>query len=149
MRRALTFALLGLLFALPARAEHFPFEKGWKSALHDLQRQLDAIPPGKQVVYLSGPVSTGGKGSIEANLAEGMRVGAELRARGYVVLSPFEAEATIRGNSGAGWKQHATFMRVWSKVLEHPRIDAMVVLPGGESSVGTTQEIGLFVKQGR
>jgi deoxyribose-phosphate aldolase len=65
------------------------------------------------------------------------------------VISPFYLEQNLRAGKVDRWKLHATFMRMWARVLEHPRIDEMILLPGAETSLGATMEVGLFVAQGR
>lgn len=81
----------------------------------------------------------------------------KLEQAGYSVISPFQIERLrIEQPDGplgeiarqsSGW-HHATFMKIWSKVLAEPRVrdklSAAVSLPGAETSVGARQEEGWF-----
>lgn len=124
-------------------------DKGWLPAYRAVKRQMDAAGPNARFAYVSGPVSTGGGGSIGKNLARGTAAANALRAQGFAVVSPFELEATLRKAGIAKPKYHATFMKIWSRVLADPRVERLVLLPGAESSVGATIEQGLFAKDGR
>ena len=148
--------LLALLFLAQAHAapridigRDLGLDKGWLPAYRAVKRQMDKAGPNAKFAYVSGPVSTGGAGTIGKNLQRGTAAANALRAQGYAVVSPFELEGALRSAGIAKPKYHATFMKIWSRVLADPRVDRLVLLPGAESSVGATIEQGLFAKDGR
>ncbi|MCB9557078.1 MAG: DUF4406 domain-containing protein [Deltaproteobacteria bacterium] len=159
------FAVAGLLSLLLWSASAnaidigkvYGLDRAWQRLARLMIASIDAAPAGKPVYYLSGPISTGGKGSIEANLDYGIAVARRLRAAGYHVLSPFDVESGRLDGRGPdekitqmvkGWS-HATFMRVYQKVFTHPRLAGAIFLPGWESSTGAVQERAWFQSKNR
>ena len=148
--------------------------KGWRRVLNYLRRQMDvtkkewkASGRGEpRFVYLSGPISTGGKGSMKANLKYGHAVTRRLEKAGYAVISPFDVERArtdpeifdalnrrdrLAVETAHSWKDdHFTFMTIWSNLLKgNERIERIVVLPGYETSTGASQEMNWFRSEGK
>lgn len=142
----------------PVRIDRdFGFKRGWRAWANQIKAQMDRYPAGTKFIYLSGPISSGGRGNVEANLRYGVQVTQKLRAAGYAVISPFEIESFRIGGTPPSRRlaramdgfTHATFMKMWSEVARDPRISQICLLPGFETSVGATQELTWFVAAGK
>ena len=156
LRATLLFLLLSLAAAQWAYANaavrlnrEFKWDRGWRKLANRVIADLKQVPAGQKIVYLSGPISTGGQGSIAANLKFGLAMAAELRKQGNYVISPFELEQ-MRLYDSRSFKKQSSYMRLWAEaVMATDRVSEMVLLPGWRSSTGATQESGWFMAQGR
>ncbi|MCA9664102.1 MAG: hypothetical protein KC503_00895 [Myxococcales bacterium] len=158
--------ILLLLLSAAAHAEK-PYSRAIEADLARIQQYMvshtraeQAASRSKDIYYLSGPISSGGKGSVLENLRYGWDVARRLREAGKVVISPFEVEHVLRipqskvdpelrsaVDRAKHWS-HSVFMELWARVLAdpvlRPHVKGMVTLPGASSSIGATQEEGWF-----
>ncbi|MCA9672360.1 MAG: hypothetical protein KC503_42490 [Myxococcales bacterium] len=167
--RVSVLVIIALLLAAPrARAdERSSYSPAIETDLGRIQSYMvkrvlaeQAAAKSKDIYYLSGPVSSGGKGSLPANLRYGWDVTQRLRQSGKVVISPFEVESVLRMpqtkvdadlrsavNRAKHWP-HSVFMELWARVLTdpmlRPHVKGMVALPDAGSSTGAVQEDAWF-----
>ena len=132
----------------------------WREFYRFVARQVRRLPRNTRLLYLSGPISNGGRGSIPANLEYMLDVSQRLSLDNTVVLSPALLEQSRQGTSRAlpGWEDpspalrakirgwsEATFMRMWNEIFasDNPvsrRMNGLVRLPDWHTSIGATTE---------
>lgn len=102
----------------------------------------------KTTLYISGPMT----GYPDLNFPAFHYAAAELRAKGFEVVSPAEIELPqypkgYKPNDEADRrKMWEAFMR--ADIIEMMKADAVATLPGWEKSDGAVIEVGLAIKLG-
>lgn len=99
-----------------------------------------------QLVMVSGPMTSGGKGSVEANMAAYKRAMAHLQSKGYPIFNQLPGEDALKrhwrkwyddGNKGYCWK---LLDGVYSPIFCSGRVVKLVFMPNWQSSLGATWE---------
>ncbi len=132
-----------------------------RNATHWTQREWEALPQVQSFADLAeialtilrrmpqpsgevcGPISTGGKGSIEANIAEFNTTIDRLLAQGLTIFDqvPFEQHIfdLIAGGKGSRL-QNELLEKFYSPLFTSGLINTLYFIPGWESSHGATWE---------
>lgn len=101
--------------------------------------------PTHTLVYIAGPLTHGGLGSYDANLAAAGTSAERLAREGYHVFCPHTAFAALRG-----YAEEAAVLELCLSVLRacDPDHTALCLLPGWETSFGSCAEAELARERG-
>ena len=92
-----------------------------------------SLDPGEKVVYLSHPVTTGGR-----PMADNIARAAEIAALARKTFAPSVVLNPMGIGHIEGW-DHPTWMRLWLPFIRE-RVDVMLLAEGWEESTGRTLE---------
>jgi uncharacterized protein DUF4406 len=94
-------------------------------------------PPTGEMYYISGPIA----GDREKNIAHFIQAAADLRARGYKILSPIEVNAgALNPDEEKDW---SWYMRRDIEAMMHDDVTGVILLPGWEFSRGAQVELAV------
>jgi hypothetical protein len=97
-------------------------------------------PNDDRVYYLSGPIA-GDPETKERNIERFIKAAADLRARGYKILSPIEVNAGEMNPDAA--REWAWYMRRDVEAMMDDSVEGIIMLPGWEFSRGAQTELAL------
>ncbi|MBX4211048.1 hypothetical protein KW783_03710 [Candidatus Parcubacteria bacterium] len=105
-------------------------------------RQLPRIP--KKVYQVCGPISTGGLGSMDANVIRFRFAICELQRRGYNVFDQMPLQSAIVRVMKVAWREPGYCLpimdAIYRGIFASGYVDVAIFLPDWLSSVGTRDE---------
>ena len=115
--------------------------------------QLKALNPDKEIYMVSGPISTGGKGSIKENLLFFDKAITDLRERGFFIFTqvPFEESLHLIKNNRIELIKFQRYdwdllEECYLPLIQSKALKGMIFLPDYESSIGARWEYDKCLK---